>query len=179
MRPCALTFTDRGHLRGRTRLYCGSGCSLPAPTHSQTISRGRTHWRRCRGRLATYTGEASRSVRSSPSYRDYPAIFRSGYAVYSWNQTDSYRAPAIRRTGGRKSQNQGAEGAGRDNRLQVPDDLASASQYGCRACMASNRDQENWQEIWRMRNRFFATSRPAALSTFTNLTFRRNPLQIK
>jgi len=66
--------------------------------------------------------------------------------VYSWNQTDSYRTPAIRRTGGRKSQNQGADGAGRDNRLQVPDDLASASQYGCRAYMASRRDQENWQE---------------------------------
>src|SRR5580698_5655892 len=145
MRPCALTVTDRGHLRGRTRLYCGSGCSLPAPTHFKTISRGRTHWCRYRRRLATYTGEASGSARSSPSYPDYPALLRSGHAVYSGNQTDSYRTPAIRKTGGRKSQNQGAEGSGRDNRLQVPDDLASASQYGCRACMAPRRDQENWQ----------------------------------
>jgi hypothetical protein len=54
--------------------------------------------------------------------------------------------PAIRKTGSRKSQNQGAEGSGRDNRLHVPDDLASASQYGCRTYMASKRDQENWQE---------------------------------
>ena len=58
----------------------------------------------------------------------------------------SRRAPTIRRIDGRKSQNQGAEGAGRDNRLQVSDDLASESQYGCRARMASRRDQENWQE---------------------------------
>jgi hypothetical protein len=56
------------------------------------------------------------------------------------------RTPTIRRFGGGKSQYQGAEGAGGDNRLQVPDDLASASQYRCRAYMASRRDQENWQE---------------------------------
>ncbi len=36
--------------------------------------------------------------------------------------------------------------AGRDSRLQVSDDLASASQYRCRACMASRRNQEDWQE---------------------------------
>jgi hypothetical protein len=49
------------------------------------------------------------------------------------NQTDSYRTTAIRSAGGGKSQNQSAEGAERNNRLQVSDDLASASQYGCRA----------------------------------------------
>jgi hypothetical protein len=97
-------------------------------------------------RAATYTGEASSNARSSPSNRDYAAIFRGRYPVHSWNQTDSYRTPAICRTGDRKSQNQGAEGAGRDNRLQVPDDLASASQYRCRARMGSRRDQENRQD---------------------------------
>jgi hypothetical protein len=95
---------------------------------------------------AVASGEASRSARPSSSYRDYPAVFRSGYAVCSWNQTDSYRAPAIRMFGSLKSQNQGSEGTRRDNRLQIPDDLASQSEYGCFARLASSRDQGNWQE---------------------------------
>ncbi len=87
-------------------------------------------------RLAAY-GHRRRTVITLP-------YFGAATRCIPGTKLNSYRTPAIRRTGGRKSQNQGAEGAGRDNRLQVPDDLASASQYGCRACMASRRDQENW-----------------------------------
>lgn len=35
---------------------------------------------------------------SSPSNHYHLAIFRSSYEVYSWNQTDSYRTPAIRQS---------------------------------------------------------------------------------
>jgi hypothetical protein len=89
-------------------------------------------------RLAAH-GHRRRTVITLP-------YFGAATRCHSWNQADSYRTPTIRNSRGRKSQNQGAEGAGRDNRLQVSDDLASESQYGCRARMASRRDQENWQE---------------------------------
>jgi DNA-binding transcriptional LysR family regulator len=57
---------------------------LPASTHFKQYLAANTLASR-RRRFATYTGEASRGARSSPSYRDYPAIFRRGYALHSWD----------------------------------------------------------------------------------------------
>ncbi len=92
------------------------------------------------GGHTTYTGETLGSIWSPSSDRDYIAILRSSHTVHSWNETDSDRTPAIRKGRSRKSEDQSSEGTGRDNRLQVSDDMASQSEHRCRTRVAAGRD---------------------------------------